>query len=531
MVNSQSNPLLEILAGMPEGASRLEDYLAHWARVTPHEVATISEAGRLTYAGLAEHVALAAANLKHDGVIAGDIVAVLAPPSNDFLVSFLASVTLGAVWLGLNPKYTLREIEQVVSDAKPRLLLIRTRVGARDFRLDSAALGEMAARMRTDFRWLELQADRRVSSYFTQTQGTSSPAVERAEEARSGIAALVYTSGSTGLPKGAMLSHRALIRAALVRSTLWRVTPLRLINNVPINHVGGLGDLACTALVAGGSQVFLEAFSAEGTLAAMDRNRVTYWYQAPTMFEMCLSRPEAREVDWSPLQAAIWSGGRASASLVERMRAVARYVAVDYSMTESVGPIAMSPLSSLGSDLTDIVGWPEPGRQFTLLSSDIDATRGDVMCGEVLLNDQWMFDGYRADGCFRNKDEWFCTGDLVETGSDGSWRIAGRTKDMFKSGGYNVYPREVEMILERHTAVETAIVVPAQDPLYLEIGIAFVRLRSEATVAELNEHCRSLLANYKIPKRIHFLPEIPMLAIGKADRVRLMAIANGMLEG
>ena len=526
-MNSQSNPLLEIMAGMPEAASRLEDYLAHWARVAPHEVATISETGRLTYAGLAEHVALAAANLKHDGVIAGDIVAVLAPPSNDFLVSFLAAVTLGATWLGLNPKYTLREIEQVVSDAKPRILLIRTRVGARDFKLDSAALGEMAGRTRTGLRWLELQPDQRVSSYFTQTQIASSPATALpAEETQSEIAALVYTSGSTGAPKGAMLSHRALIRAALVRSTVWRVTPLRLINNVPINHVGGLGDLACTALVAGGSQVFLETFSAEGTLAAIDRTRVTYWYQAPTMFEMCLSRPEAREVDWSPLQAAIWSGGRASASLVERMSAVARYVAVDYSMTESVGPIAMSPLSSFGRDLTDIVGWPEPGRQFTLLSSDMEAVQGDVMSGEVLLNDQWMFDGYRADGVARNKDEWFRTGDLVETGSDGSWRIAGRTKDMFKSGGYNVYPREVEMILEQHPAVETAIVVSAPDPLFLEIGVAFVRTRATVSVDELKGFCRTQLANYKAPKHILFVTELPMLAIGKIDRSNLARVAR-----
>ncbi|MEQ1780161.1 MAG: class I adenylate-forming enzyme family protein [Hyphomonadaceae bacterium] len=529
-MNSQSNPLLEILASMPEAASRLEDYLAHWARVTPHEVATISEAGRLTYADLAEHVALAAANLKHDGVIAGDIVAVLAPPSNDFLVSFLAAVTLGAVWLGLNPKYTLREIEQVVSDAKPRLLLIRTRVGARDFKLDSAALGEMAGRTRTGLRWLELQPDRLVSPYFTQAHNASPPAaVEGADKTRSRIAALVYTSGSTGLPKGAMLSHRALIRAALVRSTVWRVAPLRLINNVPINHVGGLGDLACTALVAGGSQVFLETFSAEGTLAAIDRNRVTYWYQAPTMFEMCFNRPEAREVDWSSLQAAIWSGGRASASLVERMSALARYVAVDYSMTESVGPIAMSTLSSLGRDLTDTVGWPEPGRHLTLHSSDLQALQGDVMCGEVLLNDQWMFDGYRADGVARNKDEWFRTGDLVEKALDGSWRIVGRSKDMFKSGGYNVYPREVEMILEQHPAVETAIVVSAPDPVYLEIGIAFVRVRGTATVAELKEHCRSLLANYKIPKQVHFLREFPMLPVGKIDRAKLKVDARDCL--
>lgn len=526
------NPLSGLIAGIPAGRPRLEDYVFHWAQATPLEIATLSESSTLTYADLAQHVALAASALKRDGVVAGDVVAVLAPPSNDFLVSFLAAATLGAIWLGLNPKYTLREIEQVILDAKPRLLLVRSRVGGRDFRQESAALARLATKAHAELRWLDVPADKAVSGYFTEHSGGQLDVQKFCvERSQSDIAALVYTSGSTGTPKAALLSHRALIRAALVRSTVWKVSPLRLINNVPINHVGGLGDLACTALVAGGSQVFLETFSAEGTLAAIDRRRITYWYQAPTMFEMCFSKAEAMDVDWSSLQAAIWSGGRASASLVSRMGKVARKVAVDYSMTESVGPIAMTPLCDPGLDISNTVGWPEPGRNLSLLSQDPTSSPNVVEHGEVLLNDNWMFEGYRTDGVVGAKDDWFRTGDLTEVGSDGSWRIAGRTKDMFKSGGYNVYPREIEMILERHPAVETAIVVPAPDPLYQEIGIAFVQVRSSTTVADLTDHCRALLANYKVPKRIHLLNEMPMLAIGKVDRSRLMSLARDLLAG
>lgn len=526
------NPLSEMIAGIPAGRPRIEDYVTYWAQVTPHEIATLSESNTLTYSDLAEHVALAGSALKRDGIVAGDVVAVLAPPSNDFLVSFLAAATLGATWLGLNPKYTLREIEQVVQDARPRLLLVRARVGGRDFRQDAVALARVAAKARTELRWLDPPADGAVSDYFTEYSGGSLD-IQHTDLVRnqSDIAALVYTSGSTGTPKAALLSHRALIRAALVRANVWKVSPLRLINNVPINHVGGLGDLACTALVAGGSQVFLETFSAEGTLAAIDRRRITYWYQAPTMFEMCFSKAAAMDVDWSSLQAAIWSGGRASTSLVSRMGKVARKVAVDYSMTESVGPIAMTPLCDPGVDISETVGWPEPGRNLSLLSQDPTSSPNEVRQGEVLLNDRWMFEGYRTDSTVQAKADWFHTGDLVEAGSDGSWRITGRTKDMFKSGGYNVYPREIEMILERHPAVETAIVVPAPDPLYQEIGIAFVQIRDSVTVGDLTRHCRDLLANYKIPKHIHLLTEMPMLAIGKVDRSRLMSLARDMLAG
>ena len=520
---SFANLLEAVLTGVGSDSGRIEHFLDHWARAAPHDVAAIEGEARISFRGLGEATDRIAGRLISAGIAPGDCVAVLAPPSIDFLASFLAVLKAGATWLGVNPKYTRAEIHHLLEDASPKLLMARKRIHERDYVDDIVAFAPSRPAEVSPFAvwWLEPEPAAAISpAMLGDTTEDIEPFPVAAVRSPSEIAAYVYTSGSTGQPKAARLSHRALIRGARVRAKAWPVSPLRLINNLPINHVGCLGDVACTALIAGGSQVFLDRFSAAGTLRAIDQHGVTYWYQAPTMFEMCLAAPEANDTNWSSLQAAIWSGGRPSDALLGRMAAISPMLAMDYSMTESVGPITMTPLWDSAVAHDGSVGWPDPGRQLR-----IGDGCGDAQTGEVMINDEWMFSGYRRpEGAIDafSSDGWFRTGDLAARDANGRWRLVGRSKEMFKSGGYNVYPREIEMAIESHPAVSSAVVVEAPDPLYGEVGIAFVVApNGRVTVEALRAYCRERLANYKVPKQFEFMDALPMLAIGKVDKVAL----------
>ena len=530
------NPLTKYNQGAESPLDRIEHFLAYWADQTPEADAAIDAGQCLSYAALARRVDAAAHALQASGVRDGDVIAVLAPPSIDFLVLFLAAHQSGATWLGLNPKYTRHELADVLCDAKPTLVIARQVMAGRHYGDDLAYVAALTGMAGSQFFWLGETRDWSDFPVFA-------PPPLRAEDQhrarddkapKNAIAALVYTSGSTGQPKAACLSHQALIKGAQVRSRVWKVTPFRTINNLPVNHIGCLGDLVCTCLVSGGAQVFLEKFSADGTLDAIERHKLTFWYQAPAMFQMCLDDPRAATMDWSHLQAAIWSGGRASDALIDAMAKVAGKLAVDYSMTESVGAVTLSELTNDLALLRQSVGWPDPGRILRLVDPDTAAPVALGEVGEVQIKDPWMFSGYRKpqanEGAF-SPDGWFRTGDLVVENPDGSWRIAGRCKEMFKSGGYNVYPREVEQVIESHPDVGQVAVVDVPDPLFGEVGVAFVALNGAGTdVPTLVQYCRERLANYKIPKRLVIVEALPMLPIGKVDKAALKAQAKVLTQ-
>jgi acyl-CoA synthetase (AMP-forming)/AMP-acid ligase II len=531
-----ANPLAALLTDLPAARPQLSAYLAEHAATRGCAEAAVESGRRLTYAQLAEEVSRLASLLEQLGVTRGTRVAVLAPPSIDFLVSFLATTALGGVWLGLNPKHTRAELQYVLKDAAPRVVLARDRIAGRDYIEDLRALLPAGNPQGTAvlFTARPDAADLPHVAQLLANCPAQPAASVPARASATDPAMLVYTSGSTGAPKGALISHGALIRGALVRTQIWAVDPLRALNNLPINHIGCVGDIACTCVVAGGCQVFMEKFDAAATLQWLAQERVSFWYQVPTMFQLCLEHPAAAHTDWSNLDIAIWSGGRASRELILRMEKVARRLGVDYSMTESVGSISLTPGTLDHDVLIDTVGWPDPGRGVRLADPQTGQPVATGQPGEVQIHDDWRFSGYATSTVPADafaSDGWFRTGDLAVWREDGTIKLVGRLKEMFKSGGYNVYPKEIEQLLESHLDVAGAAVVPTSDPLYGEVGVAFVVARHpQLTPATLQAFCRDSLANYKIPKRFVLLDEFPLLPTGKIDRVALRERAGTLLQ-
>jgi acyl-CoA synthetase (AMP-forming)/AMP-acid ligase II len=515
---------------------RITDYLGRWADAAPDREAAVLGDIRITYAELERRVDRLARALVAAGVRRGDRVATLCTPHPDFYVTFLASASVGAMWLGLNPKYTLEELRYVVDDANPSVLFARTRIGDRAFGGDLAQLcrGSKRDLVALDNDDLPARAepfsmfDARARSVTAEDLARARALVEPGDAAM-----LVYTSGTTGRPKGAMLPHRGLVKCSEVQAKIWTADPLRILNNFPINHVGCVGDICCYVLVSGGTIVFNEQFDPKEVLRTIEQERITAYGQIPAMFAMTLEEADRRAgglagCDMSSVQIIIWSGAAASRELILKLRQINHRMSSSYGLTESVGSVTYVHDTEDLEILADTIGWPHPACEFRLASADgTPVPVGEP--GEIQVRGDFIMLGYlNRDEATREAIDaagWLHTGDLAVERPDGAIKLIGRLKEMFKSGGYNVYPREIEIALEAHPAVRLAAVISVPDPLYVEVGHAFV-VAEGLGEEELREHCRTRLANYKVPKRFTVARDLPLLPIGKVDKRALRAMVT-----
>jgi acyl-CoA synthetase (AMP-forming)/AMP-acid ligase II len=312
-----------------------------------------------------------------------------------------------------------------------------------------------------------------------------------------------------------------------VQNRYWGATPLRTLNFFPINHIACVGDLACFTLVGGGCSVFLEQFSPADCLANIARERISVWLGVPTTFVLSLRDASFAQTDLSSVQKVAWSGAAASAELIDSLLRLGKWLGTSYGLTETVGSVTYTALQPSRGSLMKTVGTPAPEYRLRIVDeTDVPVGTGEV--GEIQVRGESLFVGYWGRPAATQEAfsaGWFKTGDLARWSEEGEVELVGRKQEVFKSGGHNVYPREVELALECHGAVRLAAVVAKPDPVFGEVGHAFVIPQPGATVApeELDKHCRQHLANYKVPKGITVLLDPPLLPVGKIDKRALAA--------
>ena len=506
---------------------RIGDYVTHWATHTPDAEALVLNNSRITYAELAKLVDRCAARLVDLGVRPGDRVAMLSTPRPEFLIVFLASARMGAVWVGLNPKYTLDELRYVIADAQPIVLIAPASVGGRAFQDEAQVLGREHAAIRhvLVFELGPQFAIEPLSGLLGPADSTLAAQWCEAVTAQD-AALLVYTSGTTGKPKGALLPHRGLVHCSRIQRAHLRAQPLRVLNNLPVNHVGCVGDICAFVLVSGGTVVFAERFDPGRIGPLISEERITVWAQVPTMFQLTLDAPGFDPDMVAGVQEIAWSGAMAPEALVRRLHALCPRLRSFYGMTETVGSVCYSDPDASLDDLARTVGRPDPRYDVRIADPEGHAPpRGEA--GEIQVRGDFLMRGYlnqpEATRDAFTADGWLRTGDLAIEEPDGQYRLIGRLREMFKSGGYNVYPKEIEAVLESYPAVDMAAVVATPDPLYGEVGAAFFVCKAGESIdaALLRRYCRERLANYKIPKHFQVLDAMPMLPIGKVDRAEL----------
>lgn len=528
---------------LPPVLPRISDYLDFHAAHQPEAEAVVHGATRLSWAELAKHVDAFAAALLSVGIRKGSRVAMLSTPRVEFWIAFLATVRIGAIWTGLNPRYTRDEMHYVLSDAEPALLIALTEHDGRDFRPDIAALtqGHPSIRRVICFGPGAPAEETTCIADFLAAGAKARPGLLRAASlAVSGDdpALIVYTSGSTGRPKGAIIHHHGPSYCSHFQNRYWgaRGDRTRLINFFPINHLASVVDVSCFVLVAGGTIVFMEQFDPSSVLETIEAERITVLGGVPTMHQLILSHPGVDTHDLSSLEVIAVGGAAPPQDLVQRMRAYAPRVSVAYGSTETVGHVTFAPPGASDEQIANAIGLPVPDYRMRLAGADgTSVPLGEK--GEIQVAGDFHFRDYfrRPEDTVETftPDGWLRTGDVAVERPDGLWKMVGRLKEMYKSGGYNVYPREIERCLESHPLVEMAAVVGRPDPLYQEVGHAFCQSASGSglTAEMLEAHCRAHLANYKRPKSFTIVPALPVLPVGKVDKMRLKEEAKRHCQG
>ncbi len=485
---------------------RRPDPLRFWRRIAPHRTALVDWArgGRWTYAEFDAAADRWAGVLRARGMGRGSIVAVLAGNRREVAELFFACGRIGAALLPLNWRLSAAELAPILADARPDLLVGEARFHGK------------AEEASADALWIDLDGD------APGLLADAAVVEEDVEVEGDDPLLILYTSGSTGRPKGAVLPHRQIYWNAAATTTAWElgaadVAPV----STPLFHTGGWNVFATPLWHRGGTVVLVDAFEPDDFLRMMEEEGCTVALTVPTQLLMLAESPR-----WGRplprLRRLVSGGAPCPASLAERVRAAGYTFREGYGLTEC-GPNCFAIADDEAVRRPGSVGWPVPYLEMRLDAGDgREARAGEP--GELLLRGPQVFGGYlrnplqTADAF--TADGWLRTGDLAMRDADGAYRICGRRKEMYISGGENVFPAEVEAALADCPGVAEAVVVGVPDAKWGEVGRAFVVARADAMLAEADvvAHARTRLAGYKVPKAIFILPEIPRLGSGKPDR-------------
>jgi len=495
----------------------LADYIFLYAGKFPDRIALSSEYGDISYKELATNIKRLGVALVQIGVKRGDRVAVLTTPRADAYTVFLALNSIGAIWLGINPAYQYPEMKYAIDDCQPEVLIFIDQFQGRFYQGDAERLRDESTSIKHLFCLNSAiddipSLDQLVEQY---ADVTAECLPERHPE---DVAMIVYTSGSTGEPKGAMLPNRAMAFRAFFQFHHHRVRDYpRVYCPLPLNHVGGMQMVSAAALFNGGTVNFREKFDAAQVGAIFAAKKINFVVMFPTMYQLVVDHPAF--------------SGTISKELLMRLRQLgAGDVRTCFGSTETcVGAIYSEP--GLDPDILAIsVGKPKPGEARVVRQDGDLCKAGEI--GEFQVPKDYCMTGYYNDpdatAAAFTEDGWLKSGDLVEVLPDGNLKFSARISDMFKSGGYNVYPREVEIALEKYPEVVAAVVVGVPDALYSEVGYAFIMCAESSKLAtnNLRQWAKETLANYKIPKTIEQIDAMPLLPNGKLDRVQLKVMAK-----
>ncbi len=510
--------------------------LARAAVEWPDREAVVFEAQRLSYHDLKSAVDRTAGALLASGVMPGERVAMLATTRIEYWIHFLATVSIGAIWVGLGIRNTFEELRHVVVDSEPVMLFGIDTFEGRDYRPDLEGL--LSAQ--PSLRELVILGDpRAVGVGYARWLERSPGLVADVETAAALVGAMdpaliVYTSGTTGTPKGAVLSHHGLVTGNRAQAGRYNGLVPREICSLPINHIACVGDTCVANMLAGGTVILTERFIPREQLALIEREGVNIWGGIPAMVQMVLADPEFGNFDLSSVELTGWGGAAMPRETIERMSVFSSNIGVVYGLTETTTNVCWS---DLGADTDTLAG--TIGRAVAAFPCRIARDDGSVCAddepGEIQFRASTNMLGYwrmpEATAQAFTGDGWLRTGDLGVRRSDGYILLVGRRIEAFKSGGFNVYPREVETALECHPSVRFAAVVPVPHQLYGEVGHAFVATGDPSLSEEaLRTFARERLANFKVPHTIEIVEALPMLANGKIDKTGLRARARACSE-
>jgi HIP---CoA ligase len=492
---------------------------------------------RLTFAELATAADGAARAFIASGVERGDRVAIWAPNMGEWVVAALGAFRAGAVVVTVNTRFKGAEAAHVIATAQARMLLTTT-----DFLdTDYVALLESAGRPECLTETVVLAGPVPEGAVgwddFLARGAAVDPAVAADRAATidpDDVSTIIFTSGTTGAPKGAMLRHEASVRAYHAWATVVGLSEgdRYLVVN-PFFHCFGLkaGILAC--LIKGATIVPHPVFDVPSVMRRVDEERITMLPGAPAIYQTILDHPDLDRFDLSTLRLAVTGAATVPVEMIRRMASELTFenIVTGYGLTEATGIATMCRHTDDPETIANTAGRPIPGVEVQVVD-DAGEPVGPGRPGEVLVRGYNLMAGYYGDpdatAATIDADGWLHTGDVGVRDEAGNLKITDRTKDMFVVGGFNAYPAEIENIMMTHPAVGQVAVIGVPDHRLGEVGRAYVVPRAGATVAEdeLVAWCRENMANYKVPRSVEVVDALPLNATGKVVKYVLRERAS-----
>ncbi|HWD55592.1 MAG TPA: long-chain fatty acid--CoA ligase [Acidimicrobiales bacterium] len=498
--------------------------LAHHAERSPDRVMTVFGGEATTYHDMATRSMALAAGLHASGVGHGHVVGLLSYNCPEFLETVFAANYLGAIAMPINWRLAAAEVRYILEHSEARALVCdEALLGL----ADEATVGSEPTLVRA------CRAHEAPTGWTTLAElRTTGPAVDRAPTDADDIHRLMYTSGTTGRPKGVMITHANLAwkNFAHLVEFGFNADDLGLACG-PLYHVGAL-DLTTTTLVAAGATTIIHrVFDAAAVVDELERSKVTAVWLAPAMVNAIMAQPDVEQRDLSSVRVIINGGEKMPIPLIERIQRVfpSAWFADAYGLTETVSGDTFLDRDNIVKKLGSV------GRPCVHLELEVWDDQGHPVRpgarGEIVMRGPKVFKGYWRDADATDRafaGGWFHTGDIGVLDEDGYLFIVDRLKDMIVSGGENIAGSEVERVLYEHDAVLEAAVVGRPDERWGEVPVAFVVVRAgeSATAEELLAHCAERLAKFKVPKDVTFLEALPRNPSGKVLKRDLRPVSR-----
>ena len=500
------------------------EIIANRARQLGDAPAIIFKDRTYSYDELKKAAETLAASFLQLGISRGDRIALILPTAPEFLLSWLAASRIGACIVGLNVRYRENELVYMINNAQPATLICVNNFGGVDFsKLLTPLLPKLPSLKRfifvgeTDFPG----AIPFVSLLESAGEGKLTPLPETSSGEENFI---IYTSGSTGVPKGAVLTEKSIL--AMIRPWAKNIALRpedRLLCFLPLNHVGGGTICALTTLFSGAALILHDVFSPAEALQIATAQKATVMGGVPTVFALLLTIPGIDKLPLPEFRLLIYGGAAAPPELLKKMRETFRCAVMGcYGSTEVSGFCTYTSLGDGFEKILTTVGRAPEGVQLKI----VDQNRNTVSpgkVGEVAVKGDLLFREYLGlprETAEVLADGWFYTGDLGYLDEEGYLTIVGRLKDMYITGGFNVYPLEIENLLETHPGVAMASVLGVPDEIKGEVGVAAIVKKPGValTEEEIKQFLSAQLADYKVPSKIVFMDSLPMTPLGKINK-------------
>ncbi|GIN97326.1 hypothetical protein J6TS1_31960 [Siminovitchia terrae] len=491
---------------------------------------------RMSYKDLREQSYSLAASLQEMGIRQGDKIAVCLPNWNEFIVIYFAVAHMGAVIVPFNIRYRINEVEYILRNSEAKAAFLTNEFdGVNHLEQFTKAyqgvdtLKELiTVRHSTDAFVSYEQLVQKKESHFTP------PIILPKED----VFSILYTSGSTGPPKGAMLTHANVVDTAVITAEQMECTAEDVFFvAVPVFHVFGMVPSILSTISVGARMVLLDHYKAKKSLELIESEKITVKHGVPTMFILELNHEDFSKYDLSSLRTGIIAAAPCPVEIVKRIRhTMGCEIMVAYGLSETSPTLTMTSFDDSDLVRAETVGKALPGAEIKI----VDDNRNEVMngeVGEIACRSFGVMKGYchMREQTKEALDEngWFYTGDLGTIDPEGNLRIVGRKKEMIIRGGYNIYPREVEEVFYKHPDVLEVAVVGLPDTVLGEITCACIKLKADSKTSELRllQFIKNEISDYKVPDKIILMDEFPMTASGKIRKISLQEQLAESLQG